>query len=63
MENNEIVKFMIEEFNKDNIALCEQSGMSPDEIQKSVLQAQPSIAYMLNNLYTKMKEKGYIAQS
>jgi hypothetical protein len=61
METNEVLQFMIEEFNKENVALCEKSGMTPDQIQSSMNQAQPSITYMIGNIYEKMKEKGYIA--
>ena len=52
---------MLDSINQDNRDMCERAGMSPDEIDSSIEQSQPSLAYIVQNLYTKMKEEKIIA--
>lgn len=61
MTEEQIVKFMLDSINQDNRDMCERAGMSPDEIDSSIEQSQPSLAYIVQNLYTKMKEEKIIA--
>jgi hypothetical protein len=61
MTEEQIVKFMLDSINQDNRDMCERGGMSPDEIDSSIEQSQPSLAYIVQNLYTKMKEENLIA--
>jgi 3-hydroxyisobutyrate dehydrogenase-like beta-hydroxyacid dehydrogenase len=60
MEDNEIILFMIEAFNKENYDLCERAGMTPDQIQTAMDQSKGSIEFMMNNVFYKMKQQGYI---
>lgn len=60
MNEQEVIAFMLESLNADNRAICENNGMAPEEIEKSIEQSQGSLAFMMSNLYTKMKEKNLI---
>ena len=61
MTKEEIVKFMLDSINQDNRDMCERGGMAADEIDSSIAQSQPSLAYIVENLYTRMKEENLIA--
>lgn len=61
MTEQEIVAFMVESLNSDNRAICQNNGMAPEEIEKSIEQSQQSLVFMMGNLYVKMKEKNLIA--
>jgi hypothetical protein len=61
MNDQEIVAFMVESLNEDNRAICQNNGMAPEEIEKSIEQSQQSLVFMMGNLLTKMKEKNLIA--
>lgn len=61
MTEEEIIAFMVESINDDNRAICENNRMDPAEIEKSIEQSQQALYFMSSNLYTKMKEKGIIA--
>jgi hypothetical protein len=61
MTEQEIVAFMVESLNADNRAICQNNGMDPAEIEKSIEQSQQSLVFMMGNLYVKMKEKNLIA--
>lgn len=61
MNEQEVIAFMLESLNKDNRDICENNGMAPEEIEKSIEQSQGSLAFMMSNLYTRMKEKNLIA--
>ncbi len=61
MTEQEIVAFMVESLNADNRAICQNNGMAPEEIEKSIEQSQQSLVFMMGNLLTKMKEKNLIA--
>lgn len=61
MTEQEIVAFMVESLNADNRAICQNNGMAPEEIEKSIEQSQQSLVFMMGNLYVKMKEKNLIA--
>ncbi len=61
MNDQEIVAFMVQSLNEDNRAICQNNGMAPEEIEKSIEQSQQSLVFMMGNLLTKMKEKNLIA--
>jgi len=60
MNKEEVVKLMLESMEQDNREMCERSGMPAEEAEKFIEQSQPSIVYMLNNIYDKMKEASLI---
>jgi hypothetical protein len=51
MNKDEVVKIMIESFNSDNYKMAEAAGMLESEIKKNLETSQPSIEYMLSNIY------------
>lgn len=60
MNEQEVIAFMLESLNADNRAICENNGMAPEEIERQIEQSQGSLAFMMSNLYKKMKEKNLI---
>jgi hypothetical protein len=41
--------------------MCKQANMAEAQIKTQMEQSQPSLAYMLSNLYDKLKENNLIA--
>jgi hypothetical protein len=60
MNKEEVIKMMLESMEQDNREMCERSGMPAEEAEKFMEQSRPSIVYMLNNIYDKMKEASLI---
>jgi hypothetical protein len=60
MNKEEVVKMMLDSMEQDNREMCERSGMPAEEAEKFMEQSRPSIVYMLNNIYDKMKEANLI---
>lgn len=60
MNKEEIIKIMIESINEDNLALCLKSGMSEEDAKSQVDQSQPSLQYILGNVYDKLVSIGII---
>lgn len=60
MNKEEVVKMMLDSMEQDNREMCERSGMPAEEAEKFMEQSRPSIVYMLNNIYDKMKEASLI---
>lgn len=54
------INLMINSINNDNRELCKNGGMENDEIEKSIAQSQPSLAYMAENLYNILVENKII---
>ena len=50
------INLMINSINQDNRDICQRGGMANDEIEKSIEQSQPSLAYMAENLYNRLVE-------
>ena len=61
MNEQEVIAFMLESLNEDNRAICQNNGMTPEEIEKQIEQSQGSLVFMMSNLYNKLKEKNLIA--
>lgn len=61
MEEQEVIKLMLDSFNEDNRMMALQSGMSPDEVESYINQSMPSISFMLTNVYNKMKDANLLA--
>jgi hypothetical protein len=60
MTREEIVAFILDSINKDNLELCQKMNMSEDQIKKSVEDSQPSLNFISGNLYDRMKAKGLL---
>jgi len=61
MTKEEAVMMMVNRLNEDNRMICANNGMSDDEIEKSVEQSQGSLAFMMSNLYDKLKSENLLA--
>jgi hypothetical protein len=55
MIKEEILKLMMSSLNQDNLELCERSGMDRDQIDIKVSESQPSLQFMVSNMYDRMK--------
>jgi hypothetical protein len=60
MEKQDVVSLMISSMNEDNKALCEQVGMSKEEVEQNITQSQPSLLLMMGNIYDKLKKENVI---
>ena len=60
-KKTETVVFMLNSLNEDNRNICLQNGMPTEDIEKSIDQSQQSLAYMLSNMYDRMKEANLLA--
>jgi hypothetical protein len=60
MNEQEVIKMMLESINSDNRAICEQNGMSAEEIDTQIEQSHNSLLFMLSNVYKKLKDAGVI---
>jgi hypothetical protein len=61
MTKDEVVKFMLDSINKDNLELCEKMNMSEEQIKKSVEDSQQGLNLIVTNLYDRMKQQNLIA--
>ena len=60
MNEKDILLFMLESINEDNYNMSKQAGMSEEEIRDAHNKSQPSLSYMVLNLYNKMKDSGLV---
>ena len=60
-KKTETVVFMLNSLNEDNRNICLQNGMAVEEVERNIEQSQQSLAYMLSNMYDKMKEANLLA--
>ena len=61
MTKDEAIKIMLESINADNLALGLQAGMKEDDLKASIDQSQPSLVFMMGNIYDKLQAGGVIA--
>ena len=61
MTKDEVVKFMLDSINKDNLEMCEKMNMSEEQIKKSVEDSQQGLNLIVTNLYDRMKQQNLIA--
>jgi hypothetical protein len=55
MSKEDILKLMISSLNKDNLEMAERSNMDRNEIDKMIAESQPSLQFMVSNMYDRMK--------
>jgi hypothetical protein len=55
MNKEEVLKLMLDSINQDNIDMCERASMDRDKIDKSIEESQPTLKFMVGNLYDRMK--------
>lgn len=61
MTKDEAVKIMLDSINADNMVLGLQAGLKEDDLKAQIDQSQPSLVFMLGNIYDKLKEAGVVA--
>ena len=58
MTKEETVAIMLESINADNLALGLQAGIEEEQIKNQIQQSQPSLAFMMSNIYDKLVDAG-----
>lgn len=53
---------MLESINADNRDLCKKAGMSDADAESQIAQSQPSLGFILGNIYDKLNEAGVLAK-
>lgn len=61
MTKEEAVKIMLDSINEDNLALGLQTGLREEDIKMQIDASQPSLGFMMSNMYDKLKSNGVIA--
>jgi hypothetical protein len=52
---------MMDSINADNLALGLQAGLEEEALKLQIEQSQPSLGFMMGNIYDKLKDGGVIA--
>jgi hypothetical protein len=61
MTKEEAIVLMLNSINEDNRAMGVQAGISAEDMEKQIDASQPSLNFMMSNIYDKLKESGVIA--
>ena len=61
MTKEEAVDLMLNSINEDNREMGLRSGISEEDMEMQIQQSQPSLAFMMSNIYDKLKAGGVIA--
>lgn len=61
MTKEDAVSIMMESINSDNLNLGVQAGLNEEDLKKQIEQSQASLAFMMGNIYDKLKDAGAIA--
>jgi hypothetical protein len=61
MSKDDAVKIMMESINSDNLTLGLQAGLKEDDLKAQIDQSQPSLVFMMGNIYDKLKAAGVVA--
>ena len=61
MNKEEVIQLMLESLNADNRELCAKAGISEADAEAQIQQSQPSLVFMLGNIYEKLKSNNLIA--
>jgi hypothetical protein len=61
MTKDEAVAIMLESINNDNREMGKQAGFSEADLETQISQSQPSLSFMMANIYDKLKASGVIA--
>jgi len=60
MNKDEVVDMMVKSFNDDNYRMAEAAGMLEGSIKENLENSQPSITFMLSNIYDLLVSKNII---
>jgi len=61
MTKEEAIKIMLDSINEDNRAMGLQAGMSSEDMETQISNSQPSLAFMMSNIYDKLQNVNVIA--
>jgi hypothetical protein len=61
MTKDEALKLMLDSINEDNRQMCLHGGMSDEDTEKQIEQSQPSLVFILGNIYDKLEAGGALA--
>ena len=61
MTNDEALKIMMDSINAENRIMCQHAGMSDEDTEKQIEQSQPSLVFILGNIYDKLEAGGALA--
>jgi hypothetical protein len=61
MTKDQAIDIMMESINSDNRAMGLQAGIDAATLETQIEQSQASLAFMMSNIYDKLKESGAIA--
>jgi len=61
MTKDEAVALMLESINADNREMGKQAGINESDLETQISQSQPSLSFMMSNIYAKLKASGVIA--
>jgi len=61
MTKEEVVSMMLESINSDNLSMGIQAGLEEESLKNQIDQSQPSLNFMMSNIYDKLKDAGVIA--
>jgi hypothetical protein len=62
MNKEDVLKIMLDSINADNRDLCKKAGMSDADAESQIAQSQPSLGFILGNIYDKLNEAGVLAK-
>ncbi len=62
MNKDEVVDMMVKSFNDDNYRMAEAAGMLEGSIKENLENSQPSITFMLSNIYDLLVSKNIIVK-
>jgi hypothetical protein len=60
MNKEEAVKIMLDSINEDNLALGLQAGLREEDIKMQIEASQPSLGFMMSNIYDKLQANGAV---
>jgi hypothetical protein len=60
MTKDEVLKIMLDSMNEDNLQMCQHAGLNEEDTKKQIEQSQPSLVFMLNNIYDKLNSAGQL---
>lgn len=61
MTKEEVIAMMLDSINADNREICARAGMSKEDVETQISQSQQALAFMLSNVYDKLKQASVIA--
>ena len=61
MTKEQAIDIMMESINADNKAMGIQAGLNEADLNAQIEQSQPSLGFMMSNIYDKLKDAGVIA--